>query len=138
MEPIKKRDMSDDFVHLVWLGNKDKFYYNRVSRDLKRMDVCAVEIGTDTSKVIIEERMNTYIEVRDSRLVKESKEIIHWSERNGWAHLYLYDENGKLKNAITSGEYHVEDVVAVDPVQRVVYFTANGREQGENPYYTHQ
>ena len=138
MEPIKKRDMSDDFVHLVWLGNKDKFYYNRVSRDLKRMDVCAVELGVDTTKVIIEERMNTYIEVRDSRLVKESKEIIHWSERNGWAHLYLYDENGKLKNAITSGEYHVEDVVAVDPVQRVVYFTANGREQGENPYYTHQ
>ncbi|HRT33924.1 MAG TPA: prolyl oligopeptidase family serine peptidase, partial [Bacteroidales bacterium] len=65
------------------------------------------------------------------------KEFVHWSERNGWAHLYLYDDKGNLKNAITSGEYHVENIEYVDPVQRVVYFTACGIVKGENPYYMH-
>jgi dipeptidyl aminopeptidase/acylaminoacyl peptidase len=50
----------------------------------------------------------------------------------------LYDKSGKLLNPVTSGEYHVEEVTAVDPVQKVIYFTANAKESGENPYYTHQ
>ena len=71
-------------------------------------------------------------------IINGEEEFIHWSERDGWAHLYLYDKNGKLKNPVTKGEFHVENIISVDPASRVIYFTANGREPGENPYYTHQ
>ncbi|MDO4736521.1 MAG: prolyl oligopeptidase family serine peptidase, partial [Bacteroidia bacterium] len=60
---------------------------------------------------------------------------IHWSERDGWAHLYLYSADGTLKNQITRGEYHVEEVVGIDEAKRVVYFKACGKEDGINPYY---
>ena len=52
-------------------------------------------------------------------------------------HLYLYDDQGNLKNRITKGPWHVERVVKVDPATRTIYFTANGREANENPYYEH-
>lgn len=135
--PVLQKDMSNDYKHNIWLGNAQKFYVSRISRDLKKVDICIADIAADTLKTLVEERMNTYVESRSLKLVNDGKEFIQWSERSGWAHLYLYDENGKLKNSITSGEYHVEDVVAVDQAQRVVYFTANAREAGENPYYTH-
>lgn len=138
MEPQLKKNMFDEMRHMVWLGDSEKFYLTRVSRDLKRTDFCVAYTGADSVKALVEERLNTYIETRPARLVNNGKEFIWWSERSGWAHLYLYDGQGNLKNAITSGEFHVEDVVAVDPVARVVYFTANAREKGENPYYTHQ
>ncbi|MFX7784848.1 DPP IV N-terminal domain-containing protein, partial [Acinetobacter baumannii] len=48
-----------------------------------------------------------------------------------------YDENGKLKNQITSGAWHAEDILGIDEKARVLYFSANGREVGENPYYLH-
>jgi dipeptidyl-peptidase-4 len=51
--------------------------------------------------------------------------------------LYLYDENGKLKNQITSGTYHVENILGIDDAKRIVYFSANGKENGEDPYYVH-
>jgi dipeptidyl aminopeptidase/acylaminoacyl peptidase len=136
--PQLKKDMLDEIRHNVWLGDNENFYVSRVSRDLKKVDFCLANVNVDTVKTLVEERLNTYVETRSVRTVNNGKEFIWWSERTGWAHLYLYDGDGKLKNAITSGEYHVEDVVAVDPVQRVIYFTANAKESGENPYYTHQ
>jgi len=136
-KPVLQKDQNDDYRINLWLGNSDKFYVTRVSRDLKKLDFCVVNLSADSLITLVEERMNTFVESRADRFTPDGKEFIHWSERSGWAHLYLYDQDGKLKNQITSGEYHVEDVKTIDPVQRVVYFTANAKEPGENPYYTH-
>ncbi|AXY72751.1 S9 family peptidase [Paraflavitalea soli] len=133
--PANTRD--DDWRPLTWLGNNSKFYFTRTGRDLKKVDICLVDINTGNVKPLIEERFNTYIEVRRVGLIAEGKEMIHWSERDGWAHFYLYDENGKLKNQITSGTWHVESILGIDEAKRVLYFSANGREAGEDPYYLH-
>ncbi len=63
--------------------------------------------------------------------------MIWWSERSGWGHFYLYDRDGKLKNAITSGAFRASRIVDVDAKNRLLYFTGNGREPGENIYYQH-
>lgn len=134
--PLQKvRD--DENRASFWHGTNDKFYLSRTSRDLKRIDVCYVNINSDTAVRLIEERLNTYVEVRRVGLVNGGKEMIQWSEQDGWAHFYLYDENGNLKNQITSGPWHCEDIEGIDEKNRVLYFTANGREQGEDPYFTH-
>jgi len=143
----KNRD--DDFSPQLWLGNNNQVFFSRTSRDLKRIDLCRVNVGTDTSIAVIEERLNTYIETRTPELVNDGKEIIEWSESDGWGHFYLYDGDGKLKNQITSGPYHCESVMGVDEKKRVLFFSANGREimpadkkEGtiaakEDPYYLH-
>ena len=135
--PSLESQRDDDYRSLVWLGTNDKFYFNRTSRDLKRIDVCEVDIKTGVVKPLIEERMNTYVELRRLGVVNDGAELIQWSERDGWAHFYLYDGNGKLKNQITSGAYHCEDIIGIDEKKRVLYFSANGREAGEDPYYLH-
>lgn len=81
--------------------------------------------------------MNTYQETRPLHLLSNGKELIQWSERDGWAHLYLYDDKGNLKNRITKGPWHVEEILKVDNKARVIYFTANGMNPNENPYYEH-
>lgn len=136
-ESNKVNTRDDDWRPLKWLGTNDKLYFNRTSRDLKRIDVCELDIKTGVVKVLIEERMNTYVEIKKVGLVNASEELIQWSERDGWAHFYLYDGKGNLKNQITSGAYHCEDIVGIDDKKRVLYFSANGKEQGEDPYYLH-
>jgi dipeptidyl-peptidase-4 len=127
----------DDYRVNVWLGTADKFYFTRTSRDLKRIDVCEVNVASKIVKAIIPERLNTYVEVRRVGLVNGGKELIQWSEADGWGHFYLYDEAGVLKNQITSGAYHCEDIVGIDEKKRVLYFSANGKEANEDPYYLH-
>ena len=131
----KQRDMEERVI--VWQGDNNRFFLNRSSRDLYRIDVCSYTIGEDSVVPVIKERMNTYQETRSLKTLNGGKELVHWSERDGWAHLYLYDDKGNLKNRITKGSWHVEDILKVDEKARVIYFTANGRNKGENPYYEH-
>ncbi len=122
----------------IWLSpSSDELYFMRLSRDLKRLDHCKVDLETMEVRVLIEERMNTYVDTRPLYLMNNNKEIIHWSERDGWGHFYLYDTDGNLKHQITSGPWYSERLIRVDEKNRRLYFTAKGREAGENPYYTH-
>lgn len=135
--PLLNKDRDNEFRPSVWLGNNSKVYFQRSSRDLKRIDIGMIDIHTGTVTPLIDERFNTYVEVNRPGLINEGKEVIHWSERDGWAHFYLFDGNGKLKNQITKGAFHCEEIVNIDEKNRVLYFTANGREAKEDPYYVH-
>lgn len=135
--PVLQKDRDDEFRPSLWLGTNSKFYFYRTGRDLKKIDVCSYDITTDQIKIQVQERLNTYVEIVRPGLVNGGKELVEWSERDGWAHFYLYDENGNLKNQITSGSFHCDDIVNVDSKNRVLYFTASGREPGQNPYYQH-
>ena len=135
--PETNADAYEDFVTNRWLGDNDGFYILRMSRDLKRMDICRVDVGADSTKTVISERMNTYVEYRPLRLVNGGRQMIHWSERNGWANLYLYNADGTLANPIVEGAFHVEDVLAVNEKEGYLIFSACGYDKDENPYQMH-
>ncbi len=132
-----KRSRDDEFRTAKWLGDSTRFYFSRTSRDLKRIDVCAFDLVSREVKVVVEERMNTYVELRKPVFFNNGKDFIHWSERDGWAHLYHYDSNGQLKGQLTSGPWHVEEIEGIDEKTKAVFFTGNGKEPGEDPYYLH-
>jgi dipeptidyl aminopeptidase/acylaminoacyl peptidase len=139
--PVTNLDREKQVTANRWLTTSgDKVYYNRTSRDLKRIDVVEADTSTGESRVVIPERSNTYIEIQPVRVINTpngGKQMIHWSERDGWGHYYLYDMSGKLVRQITSGEFVCTGIVSVDEKSRTLYFEAAGREAGEDPYYTH-
>jgi dienelactone hydrolase len=130
----KAADRYKDYRSSVWKGDNKSFYLMRQSRDLKRYDLCRVDLDADSTKTIVSERMNTYVEVRDPKFLP-SGDFVWWSERNGWANLYLYGPDGTLKKNLTEGSYHIEDVLAVGPGYLVV--SACGVNPEENPYQMH-
>lgn len=130
-------DQFDEFYSSRWLGDNNGFYLTRMSRDLKRMDICYVGVDSDSTRTVISERMNTYVESRQTRLLDGGRKMIHWSERNGWANLYLYNADGTLIRNLTEGAYHVDDVLAVNEKEGYVLFRACGKEKDENPYQMH-
>jgi dipeptidyl-peptidase-4 len=135
--PQLQRNRDEEFRPSIWLGTNTKFYFYRTSRDLKRIDICSYDIISGKVNIQAQERMNTYVEIGTPGIINGGKELVEWSERDGWAHFYLYDEAGNMKNQITKGSFHCNDIVKIDEKARVLYFTASGREAGENPYYAH-
>jgi len=125
----------DDFRPTTWLGNTSEFYFALTSRDLKRVDVLRWNLKTNQKEVLIEERSNTYIDFEKPELL--GNDLIWWSERDGWGHFYLYGKDGTIKRQLTSGPYHTAGAARVDGALRKLYFTANGKEKGEDPYYEH-
>jgi dipeptidyl aminopeptidase/acylaminoacyl peptidase len=126
-------DPYQEYVSRRWMGDNSGFYMQRLSRDLKRLDVCRVDVGADSTKTIISERSNTYVEYRNLR--ETPRGLVFWSERNGWANLYLFSKDGKTVKNITEGPFHVEDVLALG--QDYLLVSACGINADENPYQMH-
>jgi len=133
----KNSDRYKKYNSNVWLGDNEGFYIERLSRDAHRLDVCRVDLSSDSTKTILSERMNTYIESRGIRLVKGGKEFVFWSERNGWANLYLYKADGTLIKNLTEGAFHVENILGVNDAEGYLLCSANGVDKTENPYQEH-
>ncbi|HEY4307475.1 MAG TPA: prolyl oligopeptidase family serine peptidase [Gemmatimonadaceae bacterium] len=70
--------------------------------------------------------------------IDDGREVLWMSERDGWAHLYLYDgATGRVKNQVTKGDWIVRAVDSVDVANRQIYFRASGMIAGQDPYFIH-
>jgi dipeptidyl-peptidase-4 len=128
---------SDEPYRSVWLSeNSDDFYFSSISRDLKRVDVMKANAATGEVTVLIEERLNTYVEVQRMDMLSNG-DLLWWSERDGWGHIYRFGPDGTMKKQITSGAFSVRGIQAIDEASGTIYFTANAREKEEDPYYEH-
>ena len=117
-------------------GDEYRFLYNQRGHQVLRI------LGMNKSghvRTIIEEVSNTFIDYSQKLYffqMRDSKELIWASERDGRNHLYLYDlDTGDVKAQITRGEWNVHEVEEVDEDRRQILFTAIGLVQGPDPYY---
>ena len=127
-----------------WGRGSAELFFTYGRRDYKTLDLFAADATTGATRSILQERSPTFVELRpvggrpNWRVVNDNREVIWFSERDGWGHLYLFDAlTGVLKNQMTSGPWVVVDLVRVDEQARVVYFTGVGREEGRDPYFRH-
>lgn len=124
-----------------WNADASKLAFVSTSRDHKQEKFRIADASTGTVRDVFEETVATQFESGQGainwRYLDKSNEIIWYSERDNWGHLYLYDAaTGKVKNQITKGDWVVTKLLRVDEKARVLYFMADGREPG-NPYFSH-
>jgi dipeptidyl aminopeptidase/acylaminoacyl peptidase len=142
MDPDFHRAMlGDDFSvrDLTWSPDGAQLAFVSTARDHKTATVRVANTATGDVRTLFKESEKTHFESPAGwRVLWATNEIIWNSQRDNWSHLYLYDLNtGALKNQITSGDGPVMSIDRVDEKARVVYFTANGREAGQDPYLGH-
>lgn len=133
---------SGSFDDNQWNEDSSKLMFVSTSRDHKEAKVRIADAETGKVRNVFEEVVETQYESGQGSInwkyLPTSQEIIWYSERDNWGHLYLYDsETGKLKNQITQGDFVVTEVLKVDEKARKIYFLANGRENGRDPYFNH-
>lgn len=127
-----------------WDQGGRRVYFTHGQRDFKRLQLLVADAVTGTTRTILEEAGPTFLEANlgygmpNWRVVNDGREVIWFSERDGWAHLYHYDvPSGRLLNQITAGPWVVVSVLHVDEARGRIYFTAVGREPGRDPYFRH-
>ncbi len=125
-----------------WNENNSQIYLVPTPMYSKKQQLLSINTTSGDVSTIIEESSETYIEAAATIGVMSIRtlsngEIVWYSERDGWGHLYRFDKTGKLINQITSGTWQVRDIVAIDEKSQQITFTASGREAGEDPYFTH-
>ena len=127
------------FLDVEWNANGSLLSFVSSSRDHKVAHLKVADPNTGVVRSVLKEEMATYYEGGFSdanwRVLPSSNEVIWFSEKSNWGHLYLHDlETGELKNQITKGNWAVLDVFKVDEENRTIYFRGSNREKGD-PYF---
>jgi dipeptidyl aminopeptidase/acylaminoacyl peptidase len=131
-----------NWTDVEWCPDSTRLTFVSTSRDHKHETLRVADAASGTVRDVMEESVASQYESGQGgvnwRTLPNSNEYIWYSERDHWGHLYLYDmATGKLKNRITSGDWVVTRLLRVDEKAGMLYFLADGREPGRNPYFTH-
>jgi dipeptidyl-peptidase 4 len=125
-----------------WFGDSRRLQYREIDRGYQGVRVNEVDTTTGATRAVVDEKggpdflIDTSILI--TRAINDGRERIWSSERDGWNHFYLYDtQTGTVKNQITKGEWVVRSIDHVDEKARALYFSAGGREPGQDPYLRH-
>ena len=113
-------------------------YFIRMSRPVDVVDLCRVDSEDGSLKVLISEKCQPHLneQLFSFYVMDEGDEILWWSERTGKGMYYLYDGEGRLKNAVTDEDFVAGRVIRIFRKTREVIFEGFGREKGVNPAYT--
>ena len=127
-----------------WSRDSRKVYSLRIDRFARSIGLEEIDAQSGEVREILRESAGVGLHITNENGIflghpavrtLENGDVIWFSERDGWAHLYYYDgATGKLRNQITKGNWVVRSIVRVDEAKRQIYFTASGREQGAEPY----
>jgi dipeptidyl aminopeptidase/acylaminoacyl peptidase len=127
-----------DDVH--WAADGKSIAFVSTSRDHKQEWFRVANPETGDVREVFGEKAKTYFESGNEMVnwqyVPETDEVIWFSERSNWGHLYMYSlKTGKLEHAITSGDWNVTQVLHIDAKTKTIWFRGVGREKGVDPYY---
>jgi dipeptidyl aminopeptidase/acylaminoacyl peptidase len=127
-----------------WSDDADRLYFTHATRGPKRVQLMVADAATGETRILAKDSARTFVELNldnseppNWRVMNGGRDIIWFSERDGWGHLYRFDANGALVNRITSGPWAVATLVHSDDASGRLWFTARGRESGRDPYYRH-
>jgi dipeptidyl aminopeptidase/acylaminoacyl peptidase len=129
------------WTEFEWSPDATSLAFVSTSRDHKHEWMRIADPSTGAIREVFDETAATQFEsgqgMANWHYLPKSNEIIWYSERDNWGHLYLYDlASGRLKNQITTGDWVVTELLKIDERNRQLYFVGLGREPG-NPYYEH-
>jgi dipeptidyl-peptidase 4 len=126
-----------------WANDNRRAYFVSVERGGQRAQVMALDTETGKTRLLFEESAEAgllfshYIEAPPVFLpLRETNELIWFSECSGWAHLYLYNlDSGECVRPLTSGDWLVRDILHVDTKCRELFVQTAGSDAARNPYY---
>ncbi|ONI88292.1 S9 family peptidase [Actinosynnema sp. ALI-1.44] len=121
-----------------WSADSSAVYFLGQPRDQRTIQLNRLDPATGEVTAILTESGPTRLEANQFtggenlqyplvKVLSGGAEVIWFSQRDGWGHLYLYDANtGEPRRQLTSGEFLVRDILRVDEKRRLVYLTVCG------------
>ncbi|MBS1510238.1 MAG: DPP IV N-terminal domain-containing protein [Bacteroidetes bacterium] len=115
---VKTGEPADQYLTNIAWSPDDKWLYIAVlNREQNHMQLNQYNATTGAFvKTLFEERDDKYVEPLVPMLFVKNKanQFIWQSNRDGWNHVYLYDENGSMIKQLTKGNWEVTEVKGFD------------------------
>lgn len=123
---------------IIWTQSPDVLSVRRLNRLQNQLDVLHANASNGATKLVIQDKSDTYVSVRDDlTYLKDGKHILMSSEQSGYRHLYLYTIDGQLVRQITTGDWEISGFSGIDQKskRKTIYFTSKEESPLETYFY---
>jgi dipeptidyl-peptidase-4 len=100
-----------------------EIWLTRLNRHQNRIELLLADVRDGASRVVMTDSDSAWVDAHEPVWFDGGKQFLFESERDGFAHLYLYTRDGKLVRRVTSGDWDVLSVHGVDDKARAVFVT---------------
>jgi dipeptidyl-peptidase-4 len=138
--PTRWMDLGDTRDHLLarvyWSPDARSLAVERLNRVQNRLGLVFADASTGHARTVLTEQDPYWINVNDLfRFLKNSKQFLWGSERDGFLHLYLYGSDGRQEAQITHGEWEVTGLAGLDEEKHEIYYMSNEASPLERQLY---
>jgi dipeptidyl-peptidase 4 len=120
-------DDKDIYIpRLNWTPDANSVVVMRLNRFQNKLDVLYANPFTGDSRTVFSEKNKRYIDESflDNFTFLDDGKIVIISERDGWSHLYLHDNNGFELAQLTKGKFDVTKYYGFDNIRKIFYYQA--------------
>ncbi len=121
---------------LLWTKDNDLLSVQLTNRHQNVLDLIFVNAATNTSKLILQETDEAYVDITDNLTFLNNNSFFWTSEKDGWNHIYQYDKDGKLLNQVTKGSWEVTEYYGFDQNTGRVYYQSAENESINRDVYS--
>jgi dipeptidyl-peptidase-4 len=117
-------------ARVTWAPDSRNVMFQALNREQTFLDLNSATLEGKIQATAIREETPAWVEVYDNPVYVDDigggagAGFVWQSARNGWRHLYLYDNNGKFVRQLTNGKWEVRNLYGVDRKNGWVYFSA--------------
>ncbi len=124
-------------ARVAWLPDSAQVAVERMNRVQNELDLWFCDALSGASRVILHEQSKTWINIADNLFLLKSRPEFLWTSElaSGFRHIYRYSDKGEMLQQLTSGNWEVRSIAAVDEAQRKVYFISSEQGPLENQLY---
>lgn len=113
---------------IKWSPDNKTLFVQRLTRNQKRLELLKADIVTGkTSVIYTEESPADYVRVYPDNMhfIKEGRSFLWKSEKDGYTHLYEISSDSATATSLTSGNWEVISVEAIDDTHNEIYYSSN-------------
>jgi dipeptidyl-peptidase-4 len=121
---------------IKWTENPNILSVQRLNRLQNDLEILLSDAETGKSHIIYHEENPYYIDITNNLYFLKNGHFILTSEKDGYNHIYIFDETGKEIKQITHGQWDVMSIVSVDKENELVYYTSSQDGSMNNMLYS--
>jgi len=128
-EKVELGDYEDFYIpRIKWTQDPEILSVQVLNRHQNDLDLIFVDAEDNEAEVVMNETDEAYIDITNNLTFLEDNSFIWTSEKDGWNHIYLYDEDGELENQVTEGNWEVTNYYGYDEDSKKIFYqsTENG------------
>ena len=107
---------------IKWMNNPNYLSVQTINRHQNHLKLHEVNAKNNTTSILLEEKDAAYVDIHDNLTFLADDSFIWTSEKDGYNHIYLHNEDGKLMNQITKGTWEVTRYYGYDQKEDRIYY----------------